>query len=808
MRDLRIAFRALRKQPSFTAIAVLTIALGVGANSAIFTVVDAVMLRPLPFHDPADIVAITERTPTFPTLSLSAMNFADVCAQSRSFDGCGAFRNTTANLSGGDEPQRVFAKMITANVLPILGVNPVIGRGFSEAEDKAGGEPVALLSYALWQTRFGGLDTVIGERVLLDGRPCSIIGVLPASFRLFQPADVYIPLGPFIAVQPADRGWHPGIQPIARLKAGVDVESARAELAGIAARLESAYPETNTRVSITATPAQELMVQGVRTALLMLLGAVSGVLLIACINVAALLLSRALTRRRDVAVRIALGANRARIIRHLLAESLLISIAGGAAGLLLAAFAVPILVHMVGPTLPRADVIGVDQRVVIFTFLLALATGVVFGLIPAVQSTRVDVRDALMEGGRAGIGASPWQRHARRALVVAEISLTVILTIGAALLIRSFGRLQEVSPGFDSSHVLVADLPLSSVAYANDDARTNAVRGVIDKARALPGVTSAAATTQLPMSGAGAAIHFNIKSQPPAGPEQYTMANYRAVTADYFATMGIALRRGRAFSSRDREGSPRVIVVNESMVRQHFRGANPIGQQISLGTVPDPESPWMEVVGVVADVRQTPDAEAKAEMYVPYVQYPDPVLRRLYSNVTIVLKSSVPPAQLAAPMRDVVREVDPNQPVANVRTMDDVLSASVTQPRFRTMLLGLFAGIALTLAGIGVYGLLAHGVTERMNEFGVRLALGASPRSVLALVMKEGLVLTAAGVAIGIAGATVAVRVLGTVLFGVSQWDPAAWIASIATLVAVALLASWFPARRAVRTDPVIALRS
>ena len=808
MRDFRIAFRALKKQPGFTAIAVLTIALGVGANSAIFTVVDAVMLRPLPFRDPARIVAITERTPAFPTLSLSPLNYGDVCAGSRSFEACGAFRNTTANLSGGDEPQRVFAKMITANALPMLGVNPVLGRAFTDAEDKAGGEPVALLSYSLWQTRFGGLETVIGERVLLDGRPSSIVGVLPASFRLFQPADVYVPLGPFLASQPQDRGWHPGIQPIARLKGDVTLQAARTELAGIADRLEKAYPETNTRVTITATPAQELMVQGVRTALLMLLGAVSGVLLIACINVAALLLSRALARRRDLAVRIALGAGRARIIRHLLAESVLISVAGGAAGLLLAAFAVPILVHMVGPTLPRADAIGVDQRVVVFTFLLALATGVVFGLVPAVQSTRVDVRDALTEGGRPGIGASPWQRHARRALVVIEIALTVVLTIGAALLIRSFARLQQVATGFDATHVLAADLPLSSVSYATDEARTAALERVMEQSRALPGVTAVATTTQLPMTGGGAAIHFNIQGHPPSGPEQYTMANYRAVTADYFPAMGIPLRRGRVFSAQDREGSTRVIVVNETMARQHFGWGNPLGQRISLGTVPDPESPWLEVVGVVADVRQTPDAEAKSEMYVPYVQYPDPVLRRLYANVTVVLKTSVPPAQLAGPMRDVVRSVDPNQPVANVRTLEDVLSASVTQPRFRTMLLGLFAAIALTLAGIGVYGLLAHGVTQRLNEFGVRLALGASPASVLRLVLGEGLALAVTGIAIGLAGAALAVRVLGTVLFGVSQWDPVAWIASVGMLLAVALLASWLPARRAVQTDPVSALRS
>ncbi len=520
MRDLRVAFRALLKQPGFTTVAVLTIALGVGANSAIFSVVDAVMLRPLPFRNPATVVSITERTPQFPVLSLSPMNYADLCAGTQAFEACGAFRNTTTNLSGGDEPQRVQAKMISAGVLPMLGVAPVLGRPFTGAEDAPGGEPVALLSYALWQTRFGGLPTVLGERVLLDGRPCSIVGVLPAAFRLFQPADVYVPLGPFIAAQPPDRGWHPGILPVARLKAGVSLQQAQTEVAAVAARLEEAYPETNLHVGMAVTRTQDLMVQGVRTALLLLLGAVSGVLLIACINVAGLLLSRALARRRDLAVRIALGAGRGRIVSHLLAESLLISLAGGAAGLVLAAFTVPVLVHLVGPTLPRADMIGVDARVVAFTFLLAGATGLVFGLIPALQSTRVDVRGALTEGGRGGVGAGPWQRRTRRGLVIAEIALTVILTIGAALLIRSFARLQQVPTGFDSSHLLAADLPLSSVAYANDELRTGAVERVIERAAALPGVVRAAVTTQLPMTGGGATIHFNIEGHPPSGPEQ------------------------------------------------------------------------------------------------------------------------------------------------------------------------------------------------------------------------------------------------------------------------------------------------
>ena len=808
-RELRFAFRALRKQPGFTAIAVLTIALGVGANSAIFTVVDAVMLRPLPFHEAGRVVVINERTPQFPTLSLSAENYRDLCGDAGSLQACGVFRNFTANMSGGSEPERVPAKMISANMLPLLGVAPQIGRGISADDDRPGGPPVALLSYGLWQSRFGGRDGVLDDRILLDGTPYAIVGVLPPSFRLFQKADVYLPIGPFIAAQPADRGWHPGLLPVARLRDGVTLEQAQTEIAGIAARLAQAYPDTNTGVTMMVTPARDLMVQGVRTALLVLLGAVAGVLLIACINVAGLLLARGLTRRRDVALRIALGASRGRVVLHLLAESLLMSIAGGAGGLLLAAFTVPVLLSLVGPTLPRADTVTVDGRVVVFTFALALVTGVVFGLVPALQTTKVDVRETLNEAGRAAIGGGVWQRRARATLVVVELAITVVLTIGAALLIRSFARLQNVSLGFDAQHALAADVPLSSPKYSQDEVRTHVVQQLIDRLNGVPGVRSAAATTTLPMSGGGPTIHFNVHGHPPRGPEQYTMAGYRAVSAGYFHTMGIALRQGRRFDDRDRQGSRRVIIVNETMARTQLRG-DPLGQRIQLGTEPDPDpaNPYMEVVGVVGDVRQQPDAEAKAEMFVPYAQYPDPFLRRLFANVTLVVRADGDAARLGPSVREIVREADRDQPVANIRTLAELISTSVAQPRFRTLLLGFFAAIALTLAAIGIYGQLSHGVAQRANEFGLRVALGASPADVLRLVLRQGATLALAGVGLGLLAAIAAVRALDAVLYEISPWDPVAWGVSAATLLAVSLLASWIPARRALRVDPVVALRA
>ena len=818
MRELRLAARSLLKQPGFTIVAVLTIALGVGANSAIFSVVDAVMLRPLPFANAERVVIVSERTPRFPVLSMSAENLLDACGTGHldaapplhALAGCGAYRNLTMNLSGGAEPERIAGKMITSNLLHVLGVAPALGRSFTDVEDARGGDHVALISYGLWQSHFGNTPDILGKPLLLDGTPYTIVGVLPVTFRLFQNADVYLPLGPFVATQPPDRGWHPGLQAVGRLKDDVSFEQANTEASAIAARLEKAYPETNTRTSMVVTRAQDVMVQGVRTALLVLLGAVAGVLLIACINVAGLLLARALSRRRDVAIRIALGASHGRIVAHLLAESLLISMAGGLAGLFLAAFSVPLLLQLVGPTLPRAESVSVDGRVVLFTLALSVVTGLVFGLVPALQSMRVDVRDTMNEAGRSGMGGGVWQRRARAALVVAEIAVTLVLTIGAGLLIRSFARLQSVSPGFTAENALAADLPLSAVKYRDDETRTTTVNMLLDRVRAIPGVRSAAVTTLLPMSGAGATIHFNIKGRPPAGPEQFTMAGYRAVSAGYFETLGIELRRGRRLDANDKQGAPRVLVINETMAREYFPGDDPVGHFIQLGALPDPDPqyPYMQVVGVVADVRQQPDVEARAEMYVPYAQYPDEFMRRMFSLVTLVVRTTPPPSRLASEVRAAVRAVDPEQPLANVRTLDDVVSASVSQPRFRTTLLGIFAAMAIALAAIGVYGLLAHGVAQRVNEFGVRMALGASPGGVVRLVVWQGLTLAIVGIAIGLVLALVAVRALNSVLFDVTPWDPVAWVVASATLLAVALLASWFPARRALRVDPVVALRN
>lgn len=807
MNDLRHALRALKRQPGFTAIAVTTIALGMAATTAIFSVVDAVVLRPLPYADPERVVVVTERWPTNPVVSLSVLNYPDVRDEATSYQSLAAFRNTTMNLTGGDEPVRVNAKMLTADVLEALGTTPVLGRGFRPEEDRAGGEPVAVLSYGLWQARFGGSPDVIARAIQLNGTPHTIVGVLPPDFRLFQAADVFVPMWPWLSTQPDDRGWHPGILGLGRLKPGVSIEQAQRELDRIGEHLAQAYPEANLNVRFAVTPARTLMTQNVRTALFVLLGAVGGVLLIACINVAGLLLARGLARRRELAVRTALGAGRAAVVRHVLAESLVIALLGGALGIFVARLALPALVHLVSDTLPRADMVGIDGRVMAFTMAVTLVTAIVFGLLPAFAATRVDVRDALTEGARGTTGGR-WQRRARTWLVVAEIAVTVTLLVGAGLLARSFVRLQQVTPGFSTERLLLADLPLSPHTYTSDDARLVAVERLLERTEDLPGVTRAAVTTMLPLSGSGALIHFNIFGRPPQGPQEYVAVNYRVVSHGYFETMRIPHRSGRLLTPWDREGSPTVAVINEAMARQFFPGADPLGQRVALGTEPDPESVWMEIVGVVGDVLQAPDAVAKAELYAPYAQFPPhPALRPLYMNLSFAVRTEAAPGALVPSVRAVVREIDANQPIVNLRTMEDVAAKAVAQPRFRTTLLGIFATVALVLAGIGVYGLLAHGVVQRSNEFGVRLALGASPERVVRMVLREGLALAAIGIVLGLAGAALAVRVLASVLYEITPWDPLAWALAVFALAAAALLASWVPARRAVRVDPATALR-
>jgi putative ABC transport system permease protein len=801
-RDLRYAFRLLLKTPAFAAIAILTLALGIGANTAIFSVVNGVLLRPLPFRDPGRLVLIAERT-SYPTLSTSYENYLDWRDQSHSFESMEATRGATITLTAAGEPERLSARMATAGIFPMLGVGAQVGRTFLPEEDKPNGAPVALLSYGLWQRRFGGSREIIGKPIMLDSQPYTVVGVLPSGFQILQPADLFVPFTPWAKTLPEDRNWHPGIFPIARLKMGVSREQARTEMVGITKRLEEQYPLYNTGKSADVVGLQEQLVQNSRPALLLLLAAVGFVLLIACVNVANLLLARAATRGREVAIRTAMGASRGRMIRQLLTESALLSVAGGVVGLLMAWAALGPLLSLAADSVPPGVPIGLDRWVLVFTAGISLLTGILFGIVPALRTSRQDLRETLNEGTR-GSTAGPGQHRLRGALVAMEIALAVLLLVGSGLLLRSFSRLQEVPPGFQPDHLLVADLPLSQSVYAQPAQRYEFFDRLVERAKTLPGVRSAAAASFLPVSGGGSFLHFNIKGRPPKTPNDFIAAGYRAITPGYFETLGVPLLQGRLITASDHERAPAVVVINATMLKTYFPHENPIGQTMQLGATPEQDVPWMEVVGVVGDVRPGLGLEPQVEMYLPYRQA-DLVLPVF--QLSIVLRTASDPHLQASALRNALAEIDPDQPLVKVRTMEENMAASVAQPRFRAWLIGIFAGIALLLAAVGVYGVMSYTVNQRTNEIGVRITLGAQPQEVYRLIVGEGLRFALLGVGVGLAASLALTRLLQSFLFGVSAYDPMTFAGVAMLLIFVALAASFVPARRATRVDPMVALR-
>jgi putative ABC transport system permease protein len=804
MHDLRLGLRNLLRRPAFTIIATLTLALGIGANAAVFTVLNAVVLAPLPYDRPEEIVILNERTPQFPSVSVTRFNYEDWRNRSRSFTTIAAFRPTNMTVSGSGDPERVPVKMITASLLPMLGVAVAQGRGFGEADDRAGAPGVLLLSAGYAERRFGG-DAAVGRAVQLDNQPYTVLGILPPSFELFQPADVYVPFWPWASTLPDDRGWHPGIFPVARLKPGISIEQARTEMDGIAQQLEKEYLDSNRNVRVLVTHVRDLLVQNVRPALMMLTGAVVLVLLIACANVANLLLARAVDRQKELAVRIALGASRLRILRQLLIESVILACIGGAAGLLMASWSVGFLTSSVGAVLPRSQNIQVEWRVVGFAIALSVITGLIFGLVPALQATRMDVRESLNEEGRGG-SSSVRHRKVRSALVVAEIGLALVLLVGAGLLLRSFATLTSVSPGFNPDDLLVVNLPLAPGKYGDPAARAAAVERIVERVRAVPGITGAGITTMLPMAGAGATIHFNRAAFPPKGPDDYVMAGFRAATPGYLSMLDVPLKRGRMLSEWDRQGSAHVVVVNESFATSYFPDRDPIGERIQLGTEPDPGFPTMEIVGVVGDVKQSFDAGSKAEMFVPYGQHPDPILTGMYLNTALVVRTAGEPESTAPSLRTVLREIDPTQPLVNLRTMRSAMAGTVAQPRFQMTLLMIFGSLAVALAAVGVYGVMAYTVSRRTPEIGVRIAVGASPQRVIAMVVWEGAQLALMGMALGMIAAVMAAGAMQSLLFEVRGLDPLTFAVAPLVLATAALLASYIPARRASRISPLVAL--
>jgi predicted permease len=801
--DIRYAIRMFLKSPGFTAVAILTLALGIGANTAIFSVVNAVLLRPLPFRDPDRLVMLYETLPAIPIINPSYENFLDWQAQSTSYEGVAVVHNATFTLTGSGEPVRLTGQMASANFFPLFGVTAIQGHTFLPEEDRAGGTPVALITYGFWQRHFGGSSGALGQTLTLDNQPYTVSGILPPDFQFFQPVDVIIPIAPWAKTLPDDRSWHPGLITVARLKQGVGIEQSRTELSLIAARLAKQYPIFDTNVGANIIFLHEQLVKNARPALLVLLGAVGLVLLIACTNIANLLLARASGRRQEIAIRVAIGASRSRLVRQLLTESVLLALAGAAAGLLLAWVAMGALVSFVHTTMPNVGPIETSGRVLLFAIAAAILAGILFGLAPALQAARIDLRAMLNEATRGSTGTGG-QRRFRGALVVIEVAIAIVLLIGAGLLLRSFTQLQNVQPGFEAADLLVVDVPLSQRAFAQSTQRMDFFDRLAGRLASLPGIHSVGAASFLPVSGGGSSIHFNIAGHPPKSPQDYILVGYRAVSPDYLQTLHVPLLQGRMLSAADTEKAPFVVVVNASMAHRFFPGESALGKQVQLGATPTNQIPYMQIVGIVGDMKQNLATDPVAEMYVP-VRQADTIIPVF--SLSFVLRTAGDPHSQISAVRSVVHDLNPNQPLVRFRTMEENIAATISDPHFRTILLGIFAVSALLLSAVGIYGLMAYSVTQRVHELGIRITLGAQKSDVLKLIIGHGLKLVFAGTSLGLGTSFALSRILSTFLYGVSATDPLTFAAVPVTLIVVAFAACYIPARRATKVDPIVALR-
>lgn len=805
LRDLQFSIRQLRRAKVFAAVAILTLALGIGCNTAIFSVFYSVLLRPLSFHDADRVVLVSERAKQFPILSVSWQNLRDWETQSTSFEEFGAARVFTMALTGNEEPEQVPSEMISGNLLHLLGVNVAAGRGISPSDDQPSSSAVALLGYGLWQRKYSGSADILGKSITLDRQSYTVIGILPKGYELLnQVPDIVIAMGPWAAKLPDDRSWHPGIFAIARLKSNVALANARAEMSTIAHRLYEKYPNDNIALDAVVNPMHEQLVSQARPALLTLLGAVIFVLLIACGNIANLMLTRATARRRELSIRISLGASDWQIIRQLIIEGLLLSLMGAVAGIALAYALLPSLIRLDGTSLPANADVRIDIHVLLFTAILSICAGVFFGVAPAGHVRITDLRAILNESERAGVGKQA--RTLRNILVVSEISLALLLLMGAGLFVRSLSRLSAVSLGFSDDHILVADLQVPPPSAAPADAHRNMdfYDYTLRELHSLPGVRSVAAASTLPVSGQGAVIHFNIQGRPPRNGSEYIMANYRTISSEYFQTLRIPLLQGRWIESTDRENTPPIVVINEAMVKTYFPNENPIGKKMQIGATPDNTVPWMLIVGVVGNVKQSLVADMPTEFYVPYRQANEVLPVR---TMSVVLRTEVDPRALIPDLRATVHRVNPNQPVVKVRTMEDNVAQNFSQPRFRTLLLVVFAGIALLIAAVGVYGVMAYATVQRAGEMAIRMALGCSVEKVFMLVVTDGLRLTLIGIVIGTAFGLALSRWLKSLLFGVSATDALTLTGSIFVVFLAGLAATLIPARRASRIEIATMMR-
>jgi putative ABC transport system permease protein len=798
--ELRYALRVLKNNPGFTAIALLVLALGIGANTAIFTLVDAVLLRPLPFDHPDRLVAVWEELGWmgFPKNTPAPANFVEWKKQNTVFDDMAAIRSSAFSLTGDGDPEQVLGPKTTPNLFRLLGVSSALGRTLVDSDDQPGAPKVVVLSQGLWVRRYGGNANILGKQILLDGEKHTVVGVMPRGFAFpYAGVQLYIPSG-LTPKEWSNRDSH-YLQVYARLKPGVSLERARSDMNTIAVRLQHDRPESNARMGAVVYPLREEYTGSIETGLWVLLAAVGFVLLIACANLANLLLARASARSREIAVRAALGAGRAQIARQLLTEGAVLSVGGAMAGIALAAASLKFLERLIPESMTGNVTLTLHAGVLAFTLGITAAAALLFGLAPALTASRVDLQDALKQGARGIAGGGSLLKDA---LVVGEVALALILLVGAGLLIQSLGRLRGVDLGFRPENVITFATPLAPDRYKKDSDRVAYAESVLERVRNLPGVRSAAFASDLPLVMKGNTYGFVREGYPLPTGGDWLDANYREITPGYLETMGIQLLRGRYLDRADNEQSKLVVVINDVMAKQFWPGRDPIGLRFKLGG-PAAKEPWREIVGIVHGIHQMGiDAPARAEMYLPITQVHGP------EATYLVIRSSVNPASLVSAVTREIHAVDAQLPVASIRSMDDVVDRELNQRRLQMTLLAGFSVLALLLASIGIYGVLAYAVTQRTPEIGVRMAVGARASDVLTMIASRGLGLAAAGIVIGAGGAFVLTRVLSSILFEVRPHDPATFAGVSVLLLGVALAASLVPAIRAARLDPIRALRN
>ena len=802
--DLRYGFRTLRKSPGFTAVALLALALGIGANTAIFSVVNGVLLRPLGYPDASRLLMIFESNPDFSQSSVAYPNFLDWRRESRSFTGMAAVRSDDFNFTGRGEPEHLSGVYASASLLPTLGVTPFMGRGFLPDEDRPGAACVAMLSFEFWKQRLAADPNILGKALTLNAMSCAVTGVLPPDFRFREGAQVYIPIEQYSAIQLRSRENHPGIEVVGRLKAGVTIDTAQAEIASISAVLAREYPKSNAGHGAKLVRMKDDMVGGIQSTLMLLVGAVGFVLIIACANVANLLLARSTARKRELAIRTALGAERGRIVRQLLTESVLLSLGGAALGLLLARWGTGLVLAAAPDSLPRSTEIGIDPYVLLFTLAVSIVTGILFGLAPAFHGANANPQASLKEGTR---GAGGGRHRAESVFVAVEIGLAVILLAGAGLMMQSVWRLLQIDPGFNTHNILTSQIALSPHAMHSPPAVRLAFQQILGRVAGIPGVQSAAVTSLVPLGMSDTEIGYWPGTGPQPAQDRTSSAMFSVVTPDYLKAMQIPLRRGRFFTERDNLASPPMVVIDEVLAKHVFPGQDPVGKQISLMILGP-----AQIIGVAGHFKfwgldSDDTAKIRDQIYFPFNQVPDQFMFAALVGMTLTVRTGPDPLSMVSAVRAQVAGPTQDQPIYAVRTMEQIISGSLAERRFTMLVLVVFAATALLLAAVGIYGVMSYAVTRRTHELGIRVALGSSRGEIVGLVLRQGMRLAGIGLAGGLVAALSLTRLMAGLLYGVRPADPATLAVVALLLGGIALVACYIPARRATAVDPVVALR-